>query len=74
MYVQNCLKFLKSLTFRPVLVFSVLAVFMAVGGSVVNLPAMDMANQATAAAKQVPDIEHPIKKPIIYSKTMRSQK
>ena len=71
MYVQNCLKFLKSLTFRPVLVFSVLAVFMAVGGSVANLPAMDMANQATAAAKQVPDIEHPIKKPKMYSKTMR---
>ncbi len=71
MYVHNCLKLLKSLTFRPMLILSVLSAFMIVGGVFTGFAAMDMDHQATAAAKQVPDIEHPIKNPKMYSKIMR---
>jgi len=71
MNVQNHLKILKSLAFRPIFVFAVLFIFMIVGSSISNLFATEMDQQSMTAAKQIPDIEHPIKKPKMYSKTMR---
>ncbi|MFC1844840.1 nitrous oxide reductase accessory protein NosL [Thermodesulfobacteriota bacterium] len=71
MYVQNWVNFFKSLAFRPIFIFTVLFVFMVLGSSVSNLFAMEKDHPAMTAAKQVPDIEHPIKKPKMYSKTMR---
>jgi nitrous oxide reductase accessory protein NosL len=71
MCVQNCVKLLKSLAFMLIFVFAVSFVFLVVGSSVSDLSAMEHQNPVLTAAKQVPDIEHPIKKPNMYSKTIR---
>jgi len=46
-------------------------IFMIVGSSVSNLFAIEKNQPAMTTAKQAPDIEHPIKKPKMYSKTKR---
>ena len=71
MFNQNWFKFFKNFTFGSIAVFVVLFSSMLLGSSVSSLFAMEQNHPAMTAAKQVPDIEHPIKKPKMYSKTMR---
>jgi copper chaperone NosL len=71
MSMQNRVKFLKNGTSKVIFVLSALLIFMVVGISVSNLFAMEEKHPAMTTEKQVPDIEHPIKKPKMYSKTMR---
>lgn len=44
--------------------------FIVIGGSVFSLSAMEESQPAMTAAKQVPDLEHPMMKPKMYSKAM----
>ena len=71
MSIKNGVKFLQNGAFRAIFVIAMLLVFMVVGSSVSNLFAMEEKHPAMTSEKQVPDIEHPIKKPKMYSKTMR---
>jgi len=71
MCTQYCMKFLKSVGCRAMFVFAVLFVFLVAGSSVSSLLAMEHDQPATTTAKQIPDIEHPIMKPKMYSQTMR---
>ena len=71
MCIQNIVRFHKKGVFMTMLVLSLLVTFMVAGGSVSSLFAMEENQPAMTTAKQVPDIEHPIKKPKMYSKTMR---
>ena len=71
MCVQNCVKFRKNSAFSVIFVFTLLFAFMVAGGTVSSLFAMEKSESAMTAANQAPDIEHPIKKPKMYSKTMR---
>ncbi len=68
---QNCVTCCKNRFFITIFVLVVSVSFTVTGGSVSSLFAMEKNKPAMTVAKQVPDIEHPIKKPKMYSKAMR---
>ena len=71
MCIQNGDKFLRNGAFGVIFILTALCSFMVVGSSASNLFAMEAKQPAMTTAQQVPDIEHPIKSPKMYSKTMR---
>jgi len=61
----------KKRAFRNFIVFVVLFAFVAAGGAFFSISAMEKSGSASAAIQQVPDVEHPMQNPKMYSKTMR---
>jgi nitrous oxide reductase accessory protein NosL len=71
MCAQNYLTIQKKVLLKAMFVLSVSVAFMVAGASVSSLFAMEKSQPGMTMAKQVPDIEHPMMKPKMYSKTMR---
>ena len=71
MCVQDYIILRKNRAFSVICVFTVLFAFMVADGTVSSLFAMEKSQPEVTTAKQAPDIEHPLKKPKKYSKTMR---
>ena len=71
MSAQNYLRIHKKVLFKAVIALLALSALMVIGGSVSCLFASEASQPAMATAKEVPDVEHPMMKPKMYSKTMR---
>ena len=71
MCIQNFVKFFRKGMLTILFVLPVLSVCMVTDGFVSNLFAMEESQPAMTTAKEIPDIEHPMMKPKMYSKIMR---
>ena len=71
MYAQKTKTGCKKSGVGIIMVLFLLAAFVVAGGAVSGLFAMDEQPAMTSPAKNVPDIEHPMMNPKMYSKTMR---
>jgi copper chaperone NosL len=71
MSAQYYLRIHKKVLFKAVIALLALSALMVIGGSVSCIFASEASQPAMATAKEVPDVEHPMMKPKMYSKTMR---
>ena len=72
MCAQNCVSIYARLLMFKVFIFLVLGViFLATGGSVQRVSAAESEQPPAAEINQVPEIEHPMNKPKMYTKVMR---
>ena len=71
MLAQYDVKIHKKVLSRALIILLALGAFMVAGGSVSCLVVMAEDKPVMTASQEVPDVEHPIMKPKMYSKTMR---
>jgi len=71
MGVQDCFRLRGNGALQFKIVLSVLVILMVMAGAASSLFAMEKDQALTATAKQMPDIEHPMMKPKMYSKVKR---